>query len=263
MENYRYLPPNHHVSRLLASFTDVDRCETCKNFTEVKPCSTCSKGQCESCVNAHENDHHRKTNQTSPENTDRLTTDERDILESIRDRLTEKEFEDFIETARLYLHAAVLGEKQTSTRIHHDEPIDRPVERTRLTPAKDYDWSKHERFTAEDILGGTPERVQHLLRLAFTPRPYQIRMTQASLKKANSLVCLQTGAGKTNVSTCLWRTPTKYFSRMRSAVYCYPLLCHRLPDWWRSTSMFCLFKTRCVDRRGGSRRSSWFRSRPW
>jgi superfamily II RNA helicase len=200
MENYRYLPSNHHVCRLLASFTDVDRCETCKNFTEVKPCSTCSKGQCESCFEAHADEQHRRTNQKLPNNTDRLTADEREILELIRDQLTEKEFEDCIETARLHLHAAVLNGKQKSARIPNDEPVDRLVQQTQPTPTQAYDWSKHERFTADDILYGTPERVKHLLRLAFTPRPYQIRMTRAALKKANSLVCLQTGAGKTNVS---------------------------------------------------------------
>ena len=70
-------------------------------------------------------------NQKSLNNADRLTADEREILESIRDQLTEKEFEDCAETARLHLHAAVLGEKQKAACIRNDEPADRIVDQTR------------------------------------------------------------------------------------------------------------------------------------
>lgn len=68
-----------------------------------------------------------------------------------------------------------------------------------FTQPEIYDWSKHEKIDADIILNSSPERIKQLLRLNFTPRPYQIRMVRAGLRRENSLVCLQTGAGKTFV----------------------------------------------------------------
>jgi len=91
----------------------------------------------------------------------------------------------------MYLNNAISKGKSVKTNGSITKPI--------WTESEIYDWSKHEKFTADDILNSRPERVKQLLRLNFTPRPYQIRMTRAGLKRENSLVCLQTGAGKTFV----------------------------------------------------------------
>ena len=113
--------------------------------------------------------------------------------------LTEKEFQDFVETARDYLDNTILNEDKIATDINTNESRDNVEKQPISIEPKVYDWSKHEKFTEYDIINGKPERIKQLLRLDFTPRPYQIRMARAGLKRKNSLICLQTGAGKTFV----------------------------------------------------------------
>jgi len=198
IENYSYLPLKHTVSRLLSSFTDVNQCETCKEFKTVQQCLQCYKDQCDSCYDKHEETHYQ-TKKQSNINLDNLSKEEMDILQSIKNDLTENEFKDFIETASRYLHNAISKRNGMSTSMENHESITTIEKKPVWIEPEIYDWSKHERFTADDILNSQPERVKVLLRLNFTPRPYQIRMVRAGLKKENSLVCLQTGAGKTFV----------------------------------------------------------------
>jgi superfamily II RNA helicase len=194
LENYSYLLPSHFISRLLASFTDVNQCETCKDFTTVKQCSQCAKDQCDLCYNKHEETHNQPEKQ-SHRNSDNLSPEEIEILELIKNSLTVKEFEDFLQTAKSHLNYTVLNENRKVTSIDNYNTEMKPI----VVEGEIYDWSKHEKFTADDIINSKPERVKQLLRLNFTPRPYQIRMVRAGLRKDNSLVCLQTGAGKTFV----------------------------------------------------------------
>lgn len=66
------------------------------------------------------------------------------------------------------------------------------------------------KITADDILNSQPERVKELLRLNFIPRPYQIRMIRGGLKNQNSLICLQTGSGKTFVGIFIFDLFNKF-----------------------------------------------------
>lgn len=117
------------------------------------------------------------------------------IIQSIKDHLTENEFEDFIETARNYFEGglSLRNGLKTSTSTSNIE------KKVVFSEPKVYDWSKHENFTANDIINSNPERAQQLLRLNFTPRPYQLRMARPGIERKNSIICLQTGAGKTFV----------------------------------------------------------------
>jgi len=117
----------------------------------------------------------------------------------MKNYLNEKEFEDFIQIARDYLDNAILKENQTIISIENNESIINMEKKSIWLESEIYDWSKHEKFTEYDIINSKPKRVQQLLRLDFIPRSYQIRMTTAGLKGNNSLICLQTGAGKTFV----------------------------------------------------------------
>lgn len=126
-------------------------------------------------------------------NLENLSKEELKILELIKNDLTEKEYEDLVQTARMYLHQAISKKNLADTPIENGEK--KPV----WTEPEIYDWSKHEKLTADMILNSSSERIKQLLRLNFIPRPYQIRMVTPGLKKENSLVCLQTGAGKTFV----------------------------------------------------------------
>ncbi|CAF0876492.1 unnamed protein product [Adineta steineri] len=199
IETYSELSPKHPTSRLISTFNDVNQCETCKTFTTVEKCSKCLKDQCDTCLDKHIETHNqiKKQVNTSP---DGLSKDEKELLESLKNILTEKEYEDFVQTAKLYLNDAIVkGNGTNKSSRSNESPVN--IEKTPfLVEAKPYDWSEHERFTADDILNSKPERVKQLLRLNFTPRPYQIRMVRCGLKKENSLVCLQTGAGKTFVA---------------------------------------------------------------
>ncbi len=198
IENYSYLSAKHVVTKLLSSFTDVNQCETCQEFTSVEPCSQCSKDQCDSCLHQHEEKHNQIKKQ-SEINLDQLSKEELEILQSIKNDLTEKEFEDFIETARRHLNNAISKGNGTNTSSESNGPAINLEKKAFWTEPEIYDWTKHEKFTADDVISSRPERVRKLLRLDFLPRPYQIRMVRAGLKKENSLVCLQTGAGKTFV----------------------------------------------------------------
>ena len=222
IENYSYLSPNHHVSRLLASFPDVNQCETCRQFTIVQPCSQCSKEQCDACVGKHEDTHQQKNSKPNT-SVELFSAEEKRILQSIKSKLTDKEFEDFMQVANTYLHGAatktankyertaiLASPTRSSSPSINSKSSDSPnvtTDETLFLPQAEliYDWSTHEKFTADDILRSRPERVKQLLRLGFMPRPYQIRMTSTGLRNGNSLVCLQTGAGKTFVSTSLYR----------------------------------------------------------
>ncbi|UJR31193.1 hypothetical protein I4U23_018699 [Adineta vaga] len=200
IENYTYLSTKHNVSRLILSFSDVNLCETCKQFTTVEECPQCSKDQCDSCAEKHA-ETHRQPEKHSIENAVHFSDEEKRILESIEKSLTKNEYEDFVHTAKVYLNYAISKSNgiNSSIGIAESKLI---TEEKSILPIKPipYDWSKHEKFDADDILNSKPERVKQLLRLNFTPRPYQIRMIRAGLKKQNSLVCLQTGAGKTFVA---------------------------------------------------------------
>ncbi|CAF1045185.1 unnamed protein product [Rotaria sordida] len=198
IENYTYLQPNHYISRLLSTFIDVNQCETCKQCTTVKQCSQCSNDQCDSCYDKHIKTH-RQIKQQSNKNSD-FSKEEIEILESMKNYLNEKEFEDFIQTARDYLDNAILKENQTTISIENNGSIINIEKKSIWLEPEIYDWSKHEKFTEDDIINSKPKRVQQLLRLDFIPRSYQIRMTTAGLKGNNSLICLQTGAGKTFIA---------------------------------------------------------------
>lgn len=209
----------HYVAKLLASFTDVNQCETCKTFTDVEPCSQCQQDQCESCRNQHEKKHMRLDRQSS-QILDELLENELEILQAIRKDLTEQEFDDLLRTAKMYLNDAI--SKSTRANTSNDviskgigssvfnettSEFDLMIESMPKAECQFfsseatevYDWSKHPKITADDILNTQPERVMELLRLNFLPRPYQIRMIQPGLKHRNTLICLQTGAGKTFV----------------------------------------------------------------
>lgn len=210
------MPVKHPVSKLLSSFTDVNQCETCQNFTTVEACAQCGKDQCENCQQTHDEGHKQVKTKQVHENFDELSQDELDILETLRNDLTEQEFEDFISVAKKYLNGAILKcnekpEYKQVTTINVKENFflkEEPV----------YDWSKHEKFTADNIDPSAPQIVQKLLRLNFTPRPYQLRMIQMALRKQNTLVCLQTGAGKTFVSYLKNRFSFLFSLKFRSQV---------------------------------------------
>lgn len=203
IENYNYLPVKHIINKLLSSFTDVNQCETCKEFTTVESCLKCYKDQCDSCRDKHEETHNQKKKQVNTD-IEQLSKTELEILETIKNDLTEQEFEDFIQIAKLYLNNALSKGNGTSISIEDDTSTSSVEKKPIWIEQSIYDWSKHEKFTADDILTSKPERVQELLRLNFTPRPYQIRMARAGLKYQNSLVCLQTGAGKTFVRIIIY-----------------------------------------------------------
>ncbi|CAF2758274.1 unnamed protein product [Rotaria sp. Silwood2] len=198
IENYSYLQPNHYISRLLSTFTDVNQCETCKQFTTVKQCSQCSNDQCDACYDKHV-ETHRQIKKQSNKNSD-LPKEEIEILESMKSYLNEKEFEDFIQVARDYLDNAILKENQTIISSENYRSTTNMEKKSIWLEPEIYDWSKHEKLTEYDIINNKPERVQRLLRLDFIPRFYQIRMARAGLIKKNSLICLQTGAGKTFIA---------------------------------------------------------------
>jgi superfamily II RNA helicase len=210
IENYNYLPVKHFITKLLSSFTDVNQCETCKEFTTVESCLQCYKDQCDSCRDKHEETHDQTKNQVNT-NIEELSKEELEILESIKKNLTEQEFEDLIQTAKSYLNGALSKDNGTSISIKHSASTSDTEKKPFWSEETIYDWSKHEKFTADDILKSKPERVRELLRLNFTPRPYQIRMVGAGLKRENSLVCLQTGAGKTFVCIIIYLYSMKIF----------------------------------------------------
>lgn len=122
-----------------------------------------------------------------------LSSEEMEILRSIERYLTKEEFEVLVQTARMYLDDAARKVPMISL---PDESDLSPIE---IEPTENYDWSKHPKITVDDFSNSQPERVKKLLRLDFLPRRYQIRMIRPGLKNENSLVCLQTGAGKTFV----------------------------------------------------------------
>ena len=206
IENYSFLLPKHYVTKLLASFMDVNQCETCKTFTNVEACSQCQQDQCESCQNQHEAKHFQTSRQSS-QTVDQLSSEELEILQAIRKDLTEQEFDDLLRIAKLHLNDALsqgTGSPTSNDGMSKGNPTDGSTlkkESNCFWPetAEAYDWSKHQKITADDILNNRPERVKELLRLNFLPRPYQIRMIQPGLKRRNTLICLQTGAGKTFV----------------------------------------------------------------
>ncbi|CAF3376015.1 unnamed protein product [Rotaria socialis] len=198
IENYTYLSPIHYISRLLSTFTDVNECHTCKEFTTVKSCSECSKDQCHSCSAKHEETHLQIEEQ--PNENLELSNEELEILEPIKSYLSKKEFEDFIQTARNHVDRAILKQDKTIVYIPRNGSTV-SVEKTPIwSDPEIYDWSKHERFSESDIINSKPERVRQLLRLDFNPRPYQIRMARPGLAGKNSIVCLQTGSGKTFIA---------------------------------------------------------------
>lgn len=195
IENYSYLSTKHVVMHLLTTLPDVNRCETCPEFTRLTTCAQCLKSHCKLCESTHA-ETHRARNEPAKSSLDDFTPEEQRILESIRDDLTENEYEQFVHTARVHLNQAIAKGNEPSV---SDQTGDSPTS-VNAAEASVYDWSRHPKLNADDVLRSKPERVKELLRLEFTPRPYQIRMVRAGLKRENSLVCLQTGAGKTFVS---------------------------------------------------------------
>ena len=192
IENYTFLPSKHVVTKLLSSFAEVNLCETCKKFTDVEACSQCQHDQCASCRNKHEQTH-KPTSLRTIHTSNELSSEEMGILQLIERYLTREEFEALVQTARMYLNDAAYKEPV----INLPDEIDESTMATESIGI--YDWSKHQKITVDDIINSQPERVKKLLRLDFLPRPYQIRMIKPGLKNQNSLVCLQTGAGKTFV----------------------------------------------------------------
>ncbi|CAF1411589.1 unnamed protein product [Rotaria sp. Silwood1] len=198
IENYTYLQPNHYISRLLSTFTDVNQCETCNQFTTVKQCSQCSSDQCDACYDKHIETHNQIKKQSNK--ISNFSKEENEILESMKSYLNEKEFEDFIQTARDYLENAIIKEDRTIISNEKNGSTTNNEKNLIWLEPEIYDWSKHKKLTEYDIINNKPERVQQLLRLDFIPRPYQIRMARTGLKKENSVICLQTGAGKTFIA---------------------------------------------------------------
>lgn len=192
------MPPDHYVSRLLSTFTDVDQCETCKTFTVVKSCSECSTNQCNSCYNQHQATHNQVDTELN-KSVD-LSEEEMKILESIKKYLSEKEFENLVEVARNHLDGAIMKERSINCSAGSDESTNVREYVIDIAEGAILNFSKPEKFILNDIINGKPEDVKRLLRLDFTPRPYQIRMARPGLQRKNSLICLQTGAGKTFVS---------------------------------------------------------------
>ena len=141
-----------------------------------------------------------------------FTDREQQILESLRTILTEKEYEEFVYIAQQHLYQAAVAADVpgSSSSVTPSSPItsnttDEPKMQKEpkpivYSPLLPYDWSKHPRFTADDIVPSNPKRVKELLRLNFDPRQYQIAMARGGLRRENSLICLQTGAGKTFIA---------------------------------------------------------------
>lgn len=199
IEKYSFLSENHHVCRLLSAFVDVDQCETCFKFTHVQLCSACPKNQCNECLSKHFEKYHRPQTQEIAKTKiiDAFSDKEKQIIESMKNILTAKEFDDFIFIARQHLHqAAVFSDVKPMSLSPPIVPSPPKIENSTVSI---YDWSKHPKMTSEELLSSQPKRVKEFLRLGFEPRQYQISMTRAGLRGENLLICLQTGAGKTFV----------------------------------------------------------------
>ena len=142
--------------------------------------------------------HHKQKKQSTMNSN--FSNEELEILEMMKKCLTEKEYQNFIEVVNEYLDSS-LSEDNIVTRFPNHESSSKAVEnKSSSAEPESFDWSQQNKLTVENIIHSKPERIQQLLRLDFTPRPYQIRMARPGLEQNNSLVCLQTGAGKTCVS---------------------------------------------------------------
>ncbi|CAF0782585.1 unnamed protein product [Didymodactylos carnosus] len=205
IEKYDYLPQSHQITKLLTRLEDIDLCFKCKDFTDIQKCDECKQTFCENCINDHQ---HKKSTVSSPtilnkSNLNDFTSAEIAIIESVKEILTEKEYIDFIAVTRMYLKNPIKNSKEgyrPSTIAQSTTTISKNFNfKEFLNTEVPYDWMRHEHVTQENILL-SPQRAKNLLRLDFVPRAYQLRMARHGLNKTNSVVCLQTGAGKTWVA---------------------------------------------------------------
>lgn len=182
VDDFRILPEKHIVRRLLNTFSNVEKCQTCSNFTEVESCAECSEKQCETCQEKHENTHKKFDKKNEIVFNDFLR-EKRSIIEPVRSALSETEFQTFLEVLQQF----------------HFQPKHKKSQNQQI-----------QKFSPSIFLEKNIDKIQRTVQLDIQPRDYQIELATPGVSGKNSLICLPTGAGKTLVRI---KTKFAFFSR--------------------------------------------------